>query len=460
MNEKITLRPTESKGAEKIVKIIKDGTTPKTAREKISKYHEKDISTALSLLDNDECRRLLHVISPEQLADVIEYSENPVIYFEMLSTRQKCEALTFMEASAAAELLHTQPKETADILLRHLGDEAFESIKLIDSFSPETIGSKMSTDFVAVSDTCDVKTATSELIRQAADNDNISVIYVTDAVGMLCGAIDLKALITARASTPLSEITTVSYPYLYAEALTEDCISLLKSYSEASIPVLDTENRLIGVVTAEDFIDILDDELADDYAKLAGLSEEDDLKEPISHSVKKRLPWLCVLLALGLLVSSAVGLFEGVAARLPIIICFQSLVLDMSGNVGTQSLAVAIRVLADGEISARQKAVLVWREIRIGLINGVLLGLLSFAGIGLYLCLRGSSAATAFSVSASLGISMLLAMTVSSLSGTVIPLFFEKIGIDPAVASGPLITTVNDLVAVVVYYGLACIFLL
>ncbi len=132
----------------------------------------------------------------------------------------------------------------------------------------------------------------------------------------------------------------------------------------------------------------------------------------------------------------------------------------MAGNVGTQSLAVAIRVLMDTQVGRKQKVTLVWKEMRIGLLNGIILGILSFVTIGVYLCTKGNALYFSFAVSGCLGIAMILAMVASSVSGTVIPIFFKKIGIDPAVASGPLITTINDLVAVVAYYGLSWLILL
>lgn len=193
---------------------------------------------------------------------------------------------------------------------------------------------------------------------------------------------------------------------------------------------------------------------------LGDLSSQEDLAESVGRSVRKRLPWLCVLLVLGLGVSATVGLFESIVAQLPVIMCFQSLILDMAGNVGTQSLAVAIRVLMEPRLEGGEKRALVWKETRVGLCNGLILGALSFAVIGAYLRLSGNAAALAFGVSGCLGLSMVLAMTISALSGTLIPIGFRALGIDPAVASGPLITTVNDLVAVLTYYGLARLLLL
>ena len=228
-----------------------------------------------------------------------------------------------------------------------------------------------------------------------------------------------------------------------------------------SIPVLDENNKILGVITAQDIVQVVDDEMGDDYAKLAGLASEEELNEPIRQSVHKRLPWLIILLGLGLVVSSVVGLFEGVVAQLTIVICFQSLILDMAGNVGTQSLAVTIRVLMDENLDGKQKLGLVFKEARVGMCNGLILGVLSFVFIGLYVIFaKGMTPGFGFAVSACIGVALLLAMMISSVSGTVIPILFKKFGVDPAVASGPLITTVNDLVAVISYYGLTWIFLI
>ena len=225
--------------------------------------------------------------------------------------------------------------------------------------------------------------------------------------------------------------------------------------------MVDEQKKLIGILTAQDIIEAVDDEMGEDYAKLAGLTAEEDLRETTKESMKKRLPWLVVLLFLGMVVSSVVGAFEGVVAVLPVVICFQSLILDMAGNVGTQSLAVTIRVLMDEKLGRREKLGLVWKEIRVGFGNGLLLGIMTVAFLGIYIDLcKGYGAGHAFLIAGCVGVSLLVAMVISSLVGTLVPLFFHKIKVDPAVASGPLITTVNDLVAVVTYYGLAWLLLI
>ena len=225
--------------------------------------------------------------------------------------------------------------------------------------------------------------------------------------------------------------------------------------------MLDDSNRFLGVITSQSLVEVIDDEMGEDYARLAGLIAEEDIKEPLSQSMKKRLPWLLALFALGILVSTVVGAFEQVVAQLTLIMAFQSLILDMAGNVGTQSLAVTIRVLMDENLTFKQKSQLVFKEGRVGLFNGIILGIISFVLVGLFIMLfKHRDIMFSFAVSGCIGVALMLAMLISSTVGTLIPLFFKRIKIDPAVASGPLITTVNDLVAVVTYYGLSWILLI
>lgn len=208
-------------------------------------------------------------------------------------------------------------------------------------------------------------------------------------------------------------------------------------------------------------MEIVDDEMGDDYAKLAGLTAEEDLNETTRESIRKRLPWLVILLFLGMVVSAVVGVFESVVAVLPIVMCFQSLILDMAGNVGTQSLAVTIRVLMDENLTTGQKVKLIFKEMKIGFFNGVILTVMALLFLGAYIHLfKGFSLGYSMMISACVGVSLVGAMVVSGLVGTLTPIFFKKVGVDPAVASGPLITTINDLVAIVVYYGLVAVVLI
>lgn len=204
--------------------------------------------------------------------------------------------------------------------------------------------------------------------------------------GYFAGAIDLKDLIRARENTHLEDLVLKSYPYVTDHEKIDDCMDRILDYAEDSIPVLSEDKKILGVITSEDLIEMVDNEMGEDYAKLAGLTAEEDLKEPTLQSMKKRLPWLIILLFLGMGVSSVVGLFENVVAVLPVVICFQSLVLIWQ-EMGTQSLAVTIRVLMDENLTGKQKFQAVVKEVKTGSLNGALFG---HYGITLSRCLCAS----------------------------------------------------------------------
>lgn len=446
---------------EDIVKLIKGPLTPKMKQQNLLSYHEKDISDALCLLSVDDRKHLYTLLDAEWIAEILEYSDDSTIYLNEIPIQKRMAVLSHFETVEMLDYIREMDKDSRDIILDLLDSEKKREFLLLNSFNEDEIGSKLTSNYVAIDFGLSVKEAMSSLIQQANDNDNISTIYVLDKNQIFLGAIDLKDLIIAREGTDLEKIITTSYPYVYATEQIDDCLSRIKDYSEDSIPVLDNENKLIGVLTSQTIMELVDDEMSEDYAKFAGLSSEEDLNEPLRKSIMKRLPWLMVLLVLGMFVSSIVGVFEKVVAQLPLIIAFQSLILDMAGNVGTQSLAVTIRVLIDENIGKKQKFFLVCKETRIGLVNGMILGILSFVMVGVYLVLLKSQTVNmAFSISACTGIALLVSMILSSMSGTLIPLMFIKMKIDPAVASGPLITTINDLVAVITYYCLVWVLII
>jgi magnesium transporter len=205
--------------------------------------------------------------------------------------------------------------------------------------------------------------------------------------------------------------------------------------------------------------------MGEDYAKLGGLTQEEDLDESPFQSVKKRIPWLAILLILDLLISFSMANFENVVAVLAIIAFFQTLVLDMAGNAGTQSLSVTIRMISTNDVTGKKIAKTIFKEFCTGLLNGIILATISFGLVMLYLFIfkkgvvNGSDydVVQALTASGIVGFALLIAMTVSSLVGSIIPIIFYKIKIDPAVASGPFITTINDVIALLIYYGLAAL---
>lgn len=454
---------TQRENEEEILQIIRSKDSPRVIQYKLEDYHENDIASILPKLSGKERENLFRLLSSDFLADVTEYLEEDEapVYLQEMDPRKAAEVLEKMERDDAVDLLKNTDSPAKKAWLELMSEEARNSLRSLASYSEETIGSRMTTNYVTLTSNLSIKDAMNSVIEQAAEHDNISSIYVLDEKGIYYGEIDLKDLIIARQGTPLEDVIVTAYPYVYADEKIDDCLETLKEYSEESIPVLSEDNHILGVITSQDIVEVVDEEMGEDYAKLAGLTDEEDLNEPVKQSIRKRLPWLALLLVLGMLVSSVVSLFEAVVAQLTIVMIFQSLILDMSGNVGTQSLAVTIRVLMDEHLTGKQKRHLVFKESRIGFLNGVLLGILALGGIGVYLmAIKHLAPHMAFAISGCIGIALILAMLISSLVGTVIPMFFKQVGVDPAVASGPLITTITDMVGVVTYYGMAWLFLI
>lgn len=447
--------------SDEVLKIFRSNLPKEELIEKISDYHMGDIADAFEKMTPEERKSLYPVLGVEMVAEIFSYIEDSEEYIKEINSDKVANLISEMDSDDAVDILEKLSDTDRKRIVALLDNDAKQDVSMILSYEDDEIGSEMTTNYIVVKKNLTIKEATHQLITQAGENDNINTIYVVDDKDGFYGAIDLKDLIVAREYQSLDELIIKSYPYVKANEKIVDCIEQLKDYAEDSIPVLDDNKHILGVITAHDIVEVVDEELGEDYAKLGGLTAEEDLNETTLQSTKKRLPWLIILLFLGMGVSSVVGMFETVVAVIPIVICFQSLILDMAGNVGTQSLAVTIRVLMDENLKASDKVKLMFKEVRVGFSNGLLLGTTSFIFVGLYIFLfKGNTFGYSFLVSGCVGFSLLASMVISSLVGTLVPMFFSKIKVDPAVASGPLITTINDLVAVVTYYGMVWIFLI
>ncbi len=447
---------------QEIVELIRSNLSVPEKKERLNDYHENDIADVLNILTVDERKKLYQLLGLDKTSEIFSYLEEDVgTYLEELDAERAADIIESMDSDDAIDALEELEDDHREEIIALINSEAKEDIDLIQSFEDDEIGSRMTTNFIVINKNLTIRQAMKELVSQAAKNDNISTLYVVDVHGLFYGAIALQDLIIARDYVDLESLIITSYPYVYADEQIEDCIEYLKDYSEDSIPVLDRKKTLLGIITSQDIVEVVDEEMSEDYAKLAGLSEEEDLNEPLRESIRKRMPWLVILLFLALGVSTVVGMFEPVIAQLTMVVSFQSLILGMSGNVGTQSLGVTIRVLTNESIRPKDKRRLIFKEVRVGLSNGFLLGTLTFVFIGLYiLFFKSQTPLFAFSVSGCIGLALMVAMGISSLMGTTIPISLKKLGMDPAVASGPLITTMNDLAAVITYYGMAWLLLI
>lgn len=464
MEEKNEFLAQERDHGAQILGIIRSGLGDGEIRAQLEEYHENDIAGVFEELTSDERDRLLTVLGSEIMSDVVPFLDDAGEYLSEIDADDAAEIIEQMDADEAAEALEELDEETRSEIFELIEDsEIKEDIELIDSYDDDEFGSRMSTNFIAVRKNQTIKETMKTLVSEAAENDNIYTIFVLDENDSFYGVIDLKELIVARSNVELESLIYTNFPFVYDKDLISDNIERLRGYSENMIPVLSSKNNgLLGVITSTDIIELVDEERADDYAKLAAMTSDQQPDEGLISSMKKRVPWLIALLFMGLVVSAVVGMFEGVVDALPMIVSFQSLILGMAGNVGTQSLAVTVRTLGNNDESGfKDQIVTILKEIRIALLNGAVLGAISFAIVSVYLFVFASYAASfVFAAAGCVGLAMCFAMAISGLTGAAIPVCLYRYGADPAVASGPLITTINDLVAVISYYGLAWALLL
>ncbi len=440
-----------------ILNLIRSGCEGEELREKLEDYHDYDIAEAVKELTKDERDSLLRVIGAEKAADILAYLTDAGEYLREVELDTIADMIESMDADDAKDVLDELSEDVRSEVMELIEDEGIkEDIELLTSYSPDVFGGRMSTNYISIKSSLDIKGAMRALVAMAAENDNIQKIFVTDEAGVFCGAIDLAELIIARSSNSLDELIHPAFPFVYDTEEIDESIERVRAYEEPLIPVLREDGILVGVITSNDIAELVDESIADDYAKLAALGTEEESGEKLAKSLGKRLPWLIILLFLGLVVSAVVGIFEGVVAELPMIVAFQSLILGMAGNVGTQSLAVTVRSLVGGErLGILDRLGIVFKETRVALLLGAVMGLVSTAIVWGYLALSGYDAIFSLSVGGCVGGAMCFAMMISGMTGAAIPLALHQAGVDPAVASGPLITTINDLVAVVSYYGLA-----
>lgn len=447
------------------IKEILDSELPEEEkREKLLQYHESDIADIIDDMDEAERKEIFRILGSEAAGDVLLHTDDIGDVVSDLKPDQAADIIESMDADDAIDVLDELEDEQKEQIVALMDKEAVEDIRDIIKFDDDMIGSEMTNNYITIFETDSVKTAMKKVIEQAADNDNVSNIYVVDKEEHLLGVIELRDLIIARTGTDIKSIMKHNYPKFLATTKIEDCIEDLKEYAMDTYPIVDEDNVLLGVITQDDVTEISNAEIQEDYARLAGLTNQEEAGESVFQSVKKRIPWLLILLVLGLIQSFTMSGFEAVVAALPIIVFFQTIVLDMAGNSGTQSLAVTIRLISTNEISKKQVAAAIFKELRVGLINGLILGVLSFGFVLLYLFITKNGVVqtaeafewgNAVKGAGIVGFSLLIAMTVSSMIGTIMPLFFMKIHVDPAVASGPFITTINDITALLIYYGLA-----
>ncbi|KGX92710.1 magnesium transporter MgtE [Pontibacillus halophilus JSM 076056 = DSM 19796] len=402
----------------------------------------------------EETRQQIYTyLSPEEIADVMEHIEfeDIELYFSEMDPRFAAQVLADISTDDAVDILNELDINKVASFLTIMDKESAAEIKELLHYEEKTAGSIMTTEYVVIRAEETVRQAMLHLRTEAPDAETIYYIYVVDEEKRLVGVISLRDLIIAEDDWLISEVMSDRVLSVSVGDDQEEVARMMRDYDFLAMPVVDFKQHMLGIITVDDVMDVMEEEASDDYSKLAGVSDVDNRDDTAFASAKKRLPWLVILLFLGLMTASLISRFEDTLNEVAILAIFIPLIAGMAGNTGTQALAVAVRSIATGEHGKGGLAKLVAREAGTGLINGVICGIII---TGIVYFWQGD-----IFLGILVGISILSTLIVATLAGATVPLVMHKFNIDPAVASGPFITTINDIISILIYFGVATAFL-
>lgn len=424
--------------------------------ELFSALQPYDQAELVSMLAPEERWQVLHLLPDETLASIFEELDAELVaeIVEELEEERVSRVLCEMSSDDVVDLLAELEEEQAEELLELMEAEDAREVKSLLTYPENTAGRLMTNEYVTLKSDWTAEEALRRLRKEAPGAETIYYLYVTDNQEKLVGVVSLRELIVAAADTPIANIMSENVVFVSAEVDQEEAARLIERYDFLALPVVDENQRLVGIVTVDDVIDVLEDEATEDFSRLAaieGITEVSDLRVPAYQAAFKRLPWLVLLMFFGFISGNIIARFEKTLEAVAILAIFIPLIAGMAGNTGTQSLAVVVRGLAVTEFRPRDFLWLLRREAGVGLIIGTVSGLL----IALLTYLWQGNIWLGFV----LGFSLWLTLFVSTMSGAVVPLILNYFKIDPAVASGPFITTINDIIGLTIYFSVATAFI-
>ncbi|MEO4054267.1 magnesium transporter [Solibacillus sp. CAU 1738] len=424
-------------------------------REQFLALHPYDQAQFYEKVGPDIRRTIYSYLSPEELAvifEAIELQDDEYEHFlSEMDTSYGAAMLSFMYTDDAVDVLNELDNEQRESYLEMMDSETVDEINELLGYAEYTAGAIMTTEYVSILENSTVRSAMAVLRNEAPNAETIYYVFVVNDMRQLTGVISLRDLIIAKEDALISDIMSERVVSVKVTDDQEDVAQIMRDYNFLAIPVIDENREMQGIITVDDIIDVIDEEASDDYSKLAGISNMDDIDSGPFKAATKRLPWLIILLFLGMLTANLMGQFEETLDKVALLAVFIPLISGTSGNSGTQALAVAIRGIATGEVGGHSKFKLLARECLTGLITGVVCGIIV---VGIVFIWKHQ-----IIIGLLVGVAICCSIVVATLAGSFIPLLMHKLGIDPAVASGPFITTLNDVTSIIIYLGLATTFI-
>ncbi len=431
-----------------LTKLLRHGAYPQL-RKVVDKTLAADIAPVLPLLLEEDRKRILSLLIEVGKAARTILELDDADLEEMLQSIDDATVAAICSSSApddAADLLDALDEERREHVLELLGATQGAKLESLLEGEEETAGSLMNTEFFALDENIRVAQAI-EAIRQYPRKESFFYVYCIDDGGHLVGVLSLRNLILAKADTHVRDIMVQSVVRTQVDSTPEEVAQIVSKYDLLSVPVVDLQNRLVGVVTVDDVIDVIQEQAEQDLMHLAGVAAEERVSTPARESFRMRFPWLAINLATAFLASWVVSWFQGTIERWAALAVFMPIVAGMGGNAGTQTLTVFVRGLALGEVEWSSGFRAIWKEALVGFGNGLATGVMTTLVVGLW---------THDWVMASILLfAMLVNLVIAGVAGGLVPLALEKFGFDPAIASSIFVTTFTDVGGFFSFLGLA-----
>jgi magnesium transporter len=428
--------------------LRRDATTH--LRKIVDKTHAADMSVVFRSLPLSSQQKLFDMIEDTQQKGVLFSELDEDIFFnfiEGMDLDELVEILEQMPTDDVADIIGRLPKEKSDTILEKMKKEGSEEVEDLLRYGDDTAGGIMVPDFIALKEDTTAKEAIESLQKEHLDVEMPFYLYVVDDHGRLVGVSSLRQLVVVHPETPLKQFMTTDVFSVETGMDQEEVAKIVARYDILAVPVVDDTNRLVGIVTVDDIIDIIREEATKDILKMAGAGEEFIETQSVFKSTKTRLPWLFASCVGGIIAFFIISRFEGSLSKLAYLAAFIPVIMNMGGNIGTQSSSIVVRGLATGQLNVRDIWAVVFKELSVGFILGIVYGFI----IGMVAQFRYDSWGLALSV----GLSVICSMSVAALLGSIVPMAFARINIDPAVASSPFVTTSVDIISVFFYFEIA-----
>ncbi|ARK29263.1 magnesium transporter [Halalkalibacter krulwichiae] len=419
-------------------------------REEFLDLHPTDQVEIFKQMSEDKRKRVYHYLTANEFANLfigLRLHEQKQVFTE-LKDDFALEMLGELPADEITDFFNEIPNHITTYLLKKMEKSEADNIKLLRTYKDDSAGSLMTTEFIKVAPNDTISEIMNLLRLEGIDAETIYYIYIVNDVDKLIGVVSLRELIITSPEITVDQVMKEQVVSVFPTTDQEQVFTIIKNYNLLAVPVISSEEKIIGIVTVDDVMDVMEEETTEDIGEFAAVKGALDLDVSSFVATKKRLPWLILLLFIGMITAGLIGTFEATLAEVAILAVFIPLIADMAGNTGTQSLAVVVRGLALDKFDQKTVLELIKRETATGLMMGFVCGVF-VSGIGMLI--PNGSPILGFTI----GVSLFVTILFSTLSGTIIPLVINKFKIDPAVASGPFITTINDFIGLFVYFSIA-----